>query len=192
VKLQEIEWMCYQSRSRSWPLPPKISFYARHCVYIGQKDQLSGHHPPCTPPLFAKNVVKYTKKDGHFWPFFDLFLTSNRGPILLSKKPIPKTHVQLTPCHNLSPLRPSRPILLSANPQPRPSLPRQCRCHQHQPSLPTTVANDRCNNSCHRPPRRQRPLPHTITRASSERSRKGLEGGPGKAGCACRLAASSG
>ncbi len=28
---------------------------------------------------------------------FGLFLTSNRGPILLSIKPIPKTRVQLTP-----------------------------------------------------------------------------------------------
>jgi hypothetical protein len=32
---------------------------------------------------------------------FGLFLTSNRVPILLSKKPIPQTRVQLIPCHNL-------------------------------------------------------------------------------------------
>lgn len=118
------------------------------CVYRSKRST-QWPPPPCTPPLFAKNMVKYTKKNGHFWPFFDLFLTSNRVPILLSKKLIPQTHVQLTPCHNLSPLRPSRPILLSANPQPLSSLPRQLRCHQHRPSLPTTaVAN---NRRCQRP-----------------------------------------
>lgn len=164
MKLPEIEWTCYQSRSRSWPLPPKISFLRPTLCVYRSKRSTQWPPPPCTPPVFAKNMVKCTKKNGHFWPFFDLFLTSNRVPILLSKKPIPQTHVQLTPCHNLSLLRPSRPILLSANPQPLSSLPRQLRCHQHRPSLPTTaVANDRCNSGATTTTPPTTATPRTIT-----------------------------
>jgi hypothetical protein len=80
---------------------------------------------------------------------FGLFLTSNRVPILLSKKPTPKTRVQQTPCHNLSPLTPIVPHSTlcqpAAAPVASPAMP--------LPPAPTIITNNRC----------QPPLPTTTT-----------------------------
>ena len=120
--------------------------------------QLCGHTPHVHPLFGAKNSVKQAQNDGHFWPFFDL----ESWAYLVVYKTHPQNPCAANPLDTIfDPLHPSHPILLSANPQPRPSVPRQCHCHQHQPSLPTTVANDRCKNggNGHHTPNDRFPVP---------------------------------
>jgi hypothetical protein len=90
---------------------------------------------------------------------FGLFLTSNRVPILLSKKPIPKTRVQLIPCHNLFLIS----MTYDQNYRSPPNQPRtgnHCRTEltvtgwQERPFLPTPnrcylahLHNNTCSNS---------------------------------------------